>query len=286
MDFIGKRKIWFAISAFIIIAGIVSIIFQGLNLGIDFVGGNKYMLRYTNEDINTAQIRDVLNDFNLENSSIQKSDNNTYIIRTKVLTEEENNELLDSFEEKLGEMDVLSNEKVGPVIGKELRNKAFGALIVASIIMIIYITVRFEFRFAVAAIIALLHDVLITLGIFSFIQMEVNTSFVAAMLTIVGYSINDTIVVFDRIRENLSYKKKEDLSNMVNRSIKQILTRSINTSLTSVMALLALLIFGGETTKVFALAMIIGFISGTYSSIFVASPTWFVFKDKLLLGKK
>ncbi len=284
MDFIGKRKIWFAISVIIIFVGIASIIFQGLNLGIDFVGGNKYMLRFE-KDVNTTQIREVLNKFNLENSSIQESDNNTYIIRTNLLTEEENNKLLSSFEEKLGEMNVLSNEKVGPIIGKELRNRAFGALLVASLIMIIYITIRFEFKFAVAAIIALLHDVLITLSIFSFAQVEVNTSFVAAMLTIVGYSINDTIVVFDRIRENLSFKKKEGLAQMVNRSIKQILKRSINTSLTSVMALLALLIFGGETTRVFALAMIIGFLSGTYSSIFIASPIWYTLKDKINLGK-
>jgi preprotein translocase subunit SecF len=158
--------------------------------------------------------------------------------------------------------------------------------LIASILIVIYITVRFQFSFAIAAIIALIHDVLVTLSFFSFTQVELNTSFVAAMLTIIGYSINDTIVVFDRIRENIGFRKKEPLFETVNKSIRQTLTRSINTSLTSIMALIALLLFGGETIKVFALAMLIGFISGTYSSIFIASPLWFEFKNRLSKPKR
>ena len=259
MDFIAKRKIWFLLSSIIIMAGILSILLQGLNVGIDFTGGNKYMLQFEKRTT-TSQIREVVTGFGLENAPIQESGENIFIVRTRLLSEQENNAFLSTLRDKLGKTDVLSNEKVGPVIGKELRRSAFWALLIATILIVGYITVRFQFSFAVAAIAALIHDVLITLSIFSFLQLEIQTPFVAAMLTIIGYSINDTIVVFDRVRENIGYKRKESMLEMVNRSIRQTLTRSINTSLTSIMALLALLILGGETTKVFALAMLIGFI--------------------------
>lgn len=277
-DFISKRKIWFLISFCIIGLGVLSLVFQGLNLGIDFVGGNKFTIQFK-EHTSSAEIREVLSDYNLEGSTIQESENNTFIVRTQHITQENVSRLMDSFNNEIGEMTVLENELVGPVIGEELQRTAIISLLVAALFIIIYITVRFQFTYAVAAIVALLHDVMITLSIFSFLQMEINTAFVAATLTIMGYSINDTIVVFDRIRENMDHRKKETIAETVNKSIRQILTRSINTSLTSVLALTALFIFGGETTQVFALAMIIGFISGTYSSIFIASPLWFLLNN-------
>ncbi|KUO50633.1 MAG: preprotein translocase subunit SecF [Desulfitibacter sp. BRH_c19] len=284
-DFVGKRKMWFLISLIIIIPGVFSLLFQGLNLGIDFAGGTKVMVQFS-QDVSSEDIREVLSEYNLEGSTIQASDNNQFIIRTTVLTEEESSQVLDSFQENFGAMEVLSNEGVGTVVSNELRDKAIIALIVATILMAIYITIRFELSFALSAIIALIHDVLVTLSIFSILQIEINISFVAAILTIIGYSINDTIVIFDRIRENLDFRQKETLLELVNRSIHQSLRRSIYTSATSIGVLLALLIFGGDTTRVFALAMVIGFTSGTYSSLCIASPVWLELKTRWFVNDK
>lgn len=283
-DFVGKKKTWYTIAAVLIIIGLVSLAIQGLNLGIDFVGGTKVMLGFS-EEVTSENLREILGEFGLENSYIQETDNNQFIVRTSILSEAESSSVLDALEKQLGEMEILSNEGVGSVISSELKSKAFIALLIATILIVVYITFRFEFSFAIAAIIALLHDILITVGVFSLFQLEVNISFVAAVLTILGYSINDTIVISDRIRENRIIIRKTPLEEIVNRSINQSLLRSINTSLTSIFALLALLIFGGETTKVFALALTIGFVSGTYSSIFIASPIWLELK-KLGLGNK
>ena len=279
IDFIGKRKISIIISMIIIIAGLFSLMFQGLNMGIDFVGGTKYMLQFS-EPVSSESIRQVLAEHQLEGSYIQATENNQFIIRTLTLSEGDSEQLIRDFNTRFGSIEVLSNEVVSSVISSELKEKAFIAVIVASILMLIYIAFRFELSFAVAAIIALLYDMLITLSFFSLLQIEINSSFIAALLTIIGYSINDTIVIFDRIRENLLFKQKETLNNLVNRSINQSIIRSINTSITSIVVLLALLLLGGETTKVFALAMIIGFSSGTYSSIFIASPAWLEIKKR------
>ncbi len=272
-DFIGKRKLWYLLSLLIIVPGLVSFFIQGFNLGIDFTGGNLMQLKFEKE-VSIEQARDVLGQFGLGKSPVQAAEGNQFIIRTRILTEQENQDLLGAFRKDLGKLEVLRNEKVGAVIGAELTRNAVLALVIASIFMIIYITIRFEFWFAIAAIIALLHDVFVTMGIFSIFQFPVDSAFVAAILTIIGYSINDTIVIFDRIRENLKIKKKEVLENVVNLSIRQTMARSINTSLVVIMVLVSLLLLGGETTKGFALALLIGSISGTYSSIFTASPIW------------
>lgn len=277
MDFMGKRKLWFLISLMVIIPGLISMAVQGLNLGIDFAGGNKLQIEFA-QHVTLAQVREVMADFDLGKNPIQPAENNQFIIRTPVLAEEENQALIKSFEEKLGQLTVLSNEKVGPVIGKELTRNALLALLIASVLMVIYITIRFQFSFAIAAIIALLHDVLVTLSIFSLAQIEINSSFVAALLTIIGYSINDTIVIYDRIRENLKHRKKESLEVLLNNSISQTIVRSINTSATTLFAVAALLVLGGATTRVFALALLVGLFSGTYSSIFTASPVWLELK--------
>ena len=284
-DFIGKRKLWFLMSLIIIIPGLISLMFQGLNLGIDFAGGTKVMVKFSQE-VSSEDIREVLSEHNLGRSTIQASENNQFIIRTPILTEQENTQVVNALREKLGDMQILSNESVGSVVSAELQEKAIIALLIATVLMVVYITIRFELSFALSAITALFHDILITLSIFSIFQIEINISFVAAILTIIGYSINDTIVIFDRIRENLEFKQKETLSDLVNKSIHQSLVRSIFTSLTSVAVLLALLIFGGDTTRVFALAMIIGFVSGTYSSIYIASPLWLELKKRWFINDR
>lgn len=287
MNIMGRRNLWFTISLLIIIPGIVSMIFHWvkdgspLNLGIDFTGGTITAIEFK-KDVTVAEIRNALNEINLGNSIIQKSGSQGVIIRSKALDDKEQVDMQKKLEEKVGpySKDTLRVDKIGPSMGKELTTKAVLALVIASILMIIYIAFRFEIKFGIAAVIALLHDVFVVMGIFSILWLEVDSSFVAAILTIIGYSINDTIVIFDRIRENLNRRKKgEDFEELVNKSILQTMTRSINTVLTVVFVLVALLIFGGSTIKLFTLAMLIGVISGCYSSIFNASPLWIVFKN-------
>lgn len=286
MNFVGRRKIWFAISLLIIIPGLISMLFHWakdgspLNLGIDFTGGNLFNIEFKS-DITVTQIRDALREVDLEKSVIQLADERSVLIRTQVLDDKEQETVLSTLAEKVGpyDNDKLKIDKVGPVIGRELTTNAILALVIASVLIVIYISLRFEFKFGIAAIIALLHDVFITLGLFSIFWWEVDSAFVAAILTIIGYSINDTIVIFDRIRENLKKRKKgEDLETLVNNSILQTMTRSINTVLTVVFVLVALLIFGGTTIKFFTLALLIGVVSGAYSSIFNASQVWVVLK--------
>lgn len=282
INFVGYRRLWYLLSLIIIISGLIYLTLHGLNLGIDFTGGNLLQIRLA-ETADIGQVRAVLEEQGL-GQKVQEAGANEFIIRTRELTEDENARLLALLEEKLGATEILRNEKVGAVIGEELTRNAYLALAIASVLMVIYITVRFEFWFALAAIIALLHDVLITLGFFSLTQWEIDSTFVAAMLTVVGYSINDTIVVFDRIRENLKGARKERLEDIANASISQTVVRSINTSLTVIMALVALIVLGGATTKLFATAMLIGTITGTYSSIFIATPLWIDFNH--LQGRK
>ena len=278
MNIIGLRKIWFSISLALIIPGIIFLFLNGLNLGIDFTGGNILDVKFK-EAITVEEIRGALEPLGLGNSGIQLSAGNKAYIRTKVLDEVKHGEVIDALAKKGMILPVQRDEKVGPTIGKELAVNALLALALASVLMVIYITWRFEFKFAIAAIIALLHDVLVVLGVFSILQLEVDSAFVAAVLTIIGYSINDTIVIFDRIRENLKKKERgESLEQMVNKSVLQTMSRSINTVLTVIFILVALLIFGGETTKIFVFAMLIGVISGAYSSVFNASPLWLEFK--------
>lgn len=278
MEIIGRRKIWYAVSLIIILISIVSLFVQGLNFGIDFKGGSLLHVKFADQSIKSEQVRNVLADFDLQNSNIQEASDDSIVIKTLELEQDKLGEILKTFETKLGKYELLRSEKVGPVIGAELRNAGLLALFIASILQILYITIRFEFKFAIAAIIALLHDVLIAVGFFSIFQIEIDTVFVAAILTILGYSINDTIVIFDRIRENIKNRRKESLDVIINNSINQTIFRSITTSVAVLLILLALLFLGGETTKNFALALIVGVVSGTYSSIFVASTLWYDFK--------
>lgn len=283
-NFIKNRKIWYVISLLVILPGLFSIATRGFNLGIDFTGGNLVEVRLE-RDVKIEQVRTVVEELGYAAArNIQKSGTSDYMIRTRELTEEESAKLISTLEQKVGEVDLLRNERVGPVIGRELTMNAIWALLIAAALMIVYMTFRFEFKQGVAAVTGLLHDVLVVMGIFSILQIEIDSAFVAAVLTIVGYSINNTIVIFDRVRENLRNRKKgEALEDLVNLSIWQTMARSINTVLAVLFVLLALYLLGGTTIKNFMLAMIIGVTSGFYSSMLTASPLWV---DLKLMEKK
>ncbi|GAV23753.1 protein translocase subunit SecF [Carboxydothermus pertinax] len=275
---IKNRKYWYIISLLIIIPGIISLFLQGLNWGIDFTGGTILEVKFA-KDVQSQDIRSIITQKGIKVSSIQQTSEGNYLIRTEELDTAKRDLLVKALENNLGKMDVLREDRIGGIVSRELLQKALLALLISSVLMLIYITFRFEFYFGVAAIIALLHDVFVTIGIFSIFQWEVDSSFVAAILTIIGYSINDTIVIFDRIRENLKYREKgEALEDLINKSLWQTMTRSINTVMTVIFVLVALLLFGGSSIKVFVTAMLIGVTSGAYSSIFNASPVWFDLK--------
>ena len=279
MQFIEKRKWFYIFSLLVIIPGIISMFMQGFNLGIDFKGGS--MLRYKMDaSVSAPAVTKTINDLNLvKEVSVQKSDNEFYI-RTNELTQEQTKTITDTLKAQYKSAELQSAESVGATIGGELIRNAFLAILVALVLMLIYITFRFEWTFGLAAVLALFHDVVIVCGLFSLFQWEVNSAFIAAILTIIGYSINDTIVIFDRVRENLRMKKKDALPALLNRSIMQTMNRSVNTVLTVLMPLITLLIFGGETIKVFVIALLVGFLFGMYSSICVASPIYYEIKQR------
>lgn len=287
-DILKRSKLWFAISLLIIIPGIFCMFTKGFNFGIDFTGGTIIEMEFE-QDVTLPQVRDVLRDYNLDNATIQLSGDASNVesskdvmIRTMDLEENERKAVMSSLKEKIGDYTVLREEKVGATIGGELITDAIMATVISWILIILYVSYRFEWRFGVSAILTLIHDVLIVLAVFSFTQKQVDSSFVAAILTIIGYSINDTIVIFDRIRENqrLHFKRGGDLNELANRSIYQTLTRSLYTVFTVLFTTFALYFFGGDTTKDFSFALLIGFFSGSYSSIFIASPLWVLLKNK------
>jgi len=270
-DFIKNRRMAYIISAVIILIGLISIIFQGFNLGIDFAGGTLIQIRF-DKSVSVTEVRNVLNEFNLSQSTIQNLSENEFVIRTEKIDSEQRKEILSVFRENLTDLEILRVETVGPIIGENLKKLALYAFLLAFIGIILYITMRFEFKFSIISILALSHDCLIVLGIFSLLQKEITISIVAAVLTIVGYSLNNTIVILDRLRENIKFKTREPFENLINMSINQSLSRTINTALTTIIPILALYFFGGNILSDFALALFIGMIAGTYSSISIASP--------------
>jgi preprotein translocase SecF subunit len=293
IDFIGKRKIAFAISVIIILAGIASLVInKGPKYSIDFSGGVSLELDITPldssvqalgvEEIRNALAQDGITDVEIQEISDRQGKKDLVLIKTK-LTETEgvkNSDLVKksirtNFPSHANSADSLFirlQEEVGPRIGEELKGKALLAIFWSLIGIIFYIWWRFEFSFGVAAIIALFHDVLITVGVFSILGKEISLPVVAALLTIVGYSLNDTIVIFDRIREDLKIYRRESYASVINHSINETLSRTIITSLTTFLVVLSLYIFGGSVIHDFAFALLIGVVVGTYSSIFVASP--------------
>lgn len=283
MNIIKNRNIFFLISISIIIIGLAFMMISGLNKGIDFTGGALLQIDFSKE-IPVSEIREITDTIDKEADIVHAGEGNKeIIIKTKIdLDNEGRKELFNKFKEKysLSDKDLVKTEKIGPAVGKEIERKAYLSIVIATIGMLIYITYRFEIYFGLAAVVALMHDVLITLAIYTIFKIPVTSSFVAGILTIVGYSINDTIVLFDRIRENVKYMKKEKYDTVVNKSISQTISRSINTSFTTLLAISTLYIFGVDSIKDFALPLIVGILAGTYSSIFIASPVWYLLKSK------
>lgn len=279
LDVIKNTKIWFTLSGALILMALFALFFnafvrgRAMNFGIDFTGGTLLNLRFE-KPVEVGQIRSVLDTYKLGESVIQKSEDRDVLIRTVPLEGDIRASIMKDLNEKVGSSEILEADVIGPTIGKELATQSIWALIIASIGIIIYVSFRFEFKYAVSALLALYHDAIITTGFIALFWRTVNVPFVAAILTIMGYSINDTIVIYDRIRENLKKPNlaKKNFAEIINISISETLARSINTVLTVIVMVLSLLFLGGETLRDFALTLLIGFTIGTYSSIFVAPP--------------
>jgi|AntRauTorckE6833_2_1112554.scaffolds.fasta_scaffold00115_3 preprotein translocase subunit SecF len=298
---IPLRKIWLSLSAILVTLSIVAIAVWGLNFGLDFTGGSLLELKVHNQEVNNTEIKEALEPLELSSLVVQSTENDTVILRFQDNTENIHREVIGAIEDSYGieegetadgqaSIEELRFDSVGPSIGEELKNKSINAMFLVLIIIVIYISLVFKkvskpvssWKYGIVAIIALFHDIIITLGVFAvlgeFMNLEINTPFVAAILTVLGYSVNDTIIVFDRIRENL-LKQLDNFAKTVNISVNQTITRSINTSTTTLLVLLSILFLGGESIKEFILALAIGVLIGTYSSIFLASPLLVVWND-------
>jgi len=281
-DVVAKRRYAFILSLVIILAGVVSLFVQGLNYGVDFSGGAKLQIEFKNS-ISAEELRSLFSESGLGHAEIKSSGVNEYMITISADESDESDELLNTALAGV-EYEVLQIDKVGPKMGVEMRNNSISAVAIALLLILVYITVRFEFKFAIGAVVALLHDVLVTVAIFSFFQWEFSLPVLAAFLTIVGYSLNDTIVVYDRIRENIKIHKGKALKDVINLSVNQSLSRTVITSLTTFLVVFILAIFGGQVLFGFSIAMVVGIIVGTYSSMFIAAPVLVMwenyFKDK------
>ncbi|WP_032121882.1 protein translocase subunit SecF [Clostridium amazonitimonense] len=284
LKIVEKTKLWFSISLILIVIGLASLAINGLNFGIDFKGGTMVVIDF-GKDFSKLEVEEIIKKYandavttKIENSQLEIKSNNLEISKVS--------EMFKEIKEKysLEDTALASQEEIGASIGKELAKKSIIALLIATAGMLVYVGIRFEFYFGLAAILALLHDVLITLGVYSLFKIPVNSPFIAAILTIVGYSINDTIVIFDRIRENLKSMRRKDIEEVADISINQTLTRSINTVLTTLITIVSVYIFV-PTVREFAFPIIVGILCGSYSSIFVASPLWVVLKKKLKKAK-
>jgi len=272
IQFLKYKKITLSISIIFCLISFFSLFINGLNFGIDFKGGSLIEVK-SGQSINISNVRSRLSLLNLGDVQIQNfgSDKNI-LVRVEASSSENNSTVLSRITNELQSFgEIQRTEVVGPKISSELIQKGILAIISAVGLMLFYIWIRFEWQFSLGAVLALIHDVIITIGIFSFFQIEFNLSIIAALLTIIGYSMNDTVVVYDRIRENLRKYKKQDLYDLINSSINQTLSRTVLTSFTTLLALFSLYIFGGQVIKGFTLAMIIGVFIGTYSSTFIAS---------------
>ena len=290
INFMKYRWLYFLISAVIILPGIYHLIRFGLVPAIDFTGGTLLELRINSEElkIDEEKIREVAGKNEVEVATIQTTNQNSVILRMKPLESGIKEKLMASFSGVLGEVEEVRYESVGPTLGKELLNKTFIAAILATLAILSYVAYAFKnIRYGTAAVLALLHDLLVVVGTFAilgkYLGVEVDALFVTAVLTTMSFSVHDTIVVFDRIRETQKKKSNQPFENMINQALTETMTRSLNNSLTIIFMLLALFLMGGETTKWFVLALLIGIISGTYSSPFVATPilyTWHVLRRR------
>lgn len=296
VNIIAKKNWYYLISLVLIIPGIVSLVLFGLNLSIDFTGGSRVSLLFP-EIVNESTLQKVKAAFDkekIEIATIQKSQKVVFV-RTEPISEKENTNLQESFKKSLGEYKLESFETIGPTVGREITLNAFYSILVASGLIVLYIAWSFRkvpkptssWRFGICAVAAVIHDAFLLLGVFSllghFFHVEIDSLFVTAVLTVIGFSVHDTIVVFDRIKENLQKTASLPFATVVNNSILETLARSLNTSITAMLVLFTLLLFGGESIRWFVVALLIGIASGTYSSIFNAAPllvSWNEFDEK------
>jgi len=286
-DFMGRKRVWFAISGVIILGGLISIITAGLNLGIDFKGGEAWTAKSNGVSVST--MRGVVSPFGIGDATIQTTGNGFIKVSSKHLSQDQQNKVTDAIAKAThATPQQVSVNDVGPSWGKAVTNKARTALIVFFILITVYISFRFEWKMAVAALVAVVHDILITVGIYSISRFEVTPATVVAFLTILGYSLYDTIVVFDRIEENtrgLSASGRMTYSDTVNLSMNQVLMRSLNTSFVAILPVASILgigvyVLGATALEDFALALLVGLITGAYSSIFIASPVLVLLKER------
>lgn len=281
IEIIKNSKKFLGISAVFLIISLVVFFAKGLNYGIDFSGGNLFQLKFEKSitlnqiNSNLDEIAKTIHQVNPNSRKVQISEDNTVIIRTPELKESQKTEVLNNLK-KIGNFEINKEEKVGASVGEELKTSAILALSIGAVLIILYITFRFEFTFAVAAVAALFHDLIIAIGVIALLGYEIDTPFIAAILTILGYSINDTIVVFDRIRENMKRKNRGTFEQCLDKSVNQVMIRSLNTSVTTLFAIIAILVFGGDSLKTFIMTLLIGILAGTYSSVFIATPLVYI----------
>ena len=279
LKIIEKSKVWFSISLIIILIGLGFIFTRGLNFGIDFKGGTKVVIEL-GENFNKSEADEIVKKY-ADDAVTNEVDKTQYEIKSRDLDTSKVAELFKELKEKynLEDKALLSQEEIGASIGKELTRNSIVALIIACGAMLIYIAFRFKMNYGIAALLALLHDVLITLSIFAIFNIPVNTPFIASILTIIGYSINDTIVIFDRIRENSKNMRRASAIEIANKSLTQTLARSINTTLTTLFVIASVNVFV-PTVRDFSFPLLIGIAFGAYSSLFIASPIWVILKNR------
>lgn len=278
IDLMGKKYIWFTLSGLIIIVGVVSLMTRGLNLSIDFTSGSRLVASFS-RDASVDDVRGVVNDLGYGDAVVQTVGENRYQITLPALDTEQENGVIAALDASFG-VSEKSWKSVGPTFGRQVLRAMIEAIIAAWVLIVVYVSVRFEYKFAMATIVALVHDLLITAGVYSIVGREVTTATVAAVLTILGYSLYDSIIIFDRVRENAPKARRGAYAEMVNKSVWEVMTRSIITILLTLMPVACLFIFGGETLKDFAFALLVGIGSGAYSSIFVAAPLLALWKER------
>ena len=288
LHIIRNIKYYLSVSIVLVVLSIIVFFTKGLNYGIDFTGGNLFQLKYNDKKVTLTEINDNLDKLseklpqvNSNSRKVQISEDGTVILRVPELKEEDKKEVLNSLQE-LGAFNLDKEDKVGASIGDDLKKSAIYSLGIGAILIVLYITLRFEFSFAIGGILSLLHDIIIAVGFIALMGYEVDTPFIAAILTILGYSINDTIVIYDRIRENLKrrHNKNWTLEDCMDESVNQTAIRSLNTSITTLFSVIALLIFGGASLKTFIMTLLIGILAGTYSSIFIATPIVYILNKR------
>ena len=277
---IEHKKIWFSISIIIIVIGFLFVSIRGLNIGIDFQGGTEITMNFGHE-FNKADVDNIIYKYNPDAITTTANNGTELDIKATNFSTEKTNEMIKEIEStfNLSSDALVSQNEIGPSIGQQLTKGAIIALSIAVICMLIYVAIRFEFAYGISAIIALAHDALITISIYAIFNIPVNTPFIAAILTVIGYSVNDTIVIFDRIRENRKKMKGESFDSIANKSLSQTMSRSINTTLTTLTTIVAMYIFV-PSIRDFAFPLIIGVVSGGCSSIFIATPVWCVIKNR------